>query len=211
RKTGDAGFDRRLHIIEKQIENIVRTVKQLLSWTRKFDLHIEALDLRHVIEEAAMLSSPALELRKIDLQTECEEDCPAIFGDPGYLQQVFLNLINNSMDAMPRGGLLKIRLRHEPKVDPGQVIVEVEDSGEGIAPETLNHIFDPMFTTKRLGTGAGLGLGICHQIVRQHGGDISVRSKPREGTCFTILLPVDCQERVETPQGPSSMVGSTRS
>ncbi|MGH9432257.1 MAG: sensor histidine kinase [Terriglobia bacterium] len=211
RKTGDAGLDRRLHIIEKQIENIVRTVKQLLSWTRKFDLHLEPVDLCRVIEEAAMLSSPALELRKIDLRAECAADCPPIYADAGYLQQVFLNLINNSMDAMPHGGLLKIRLRQTAAGASDQVIVEVEDSGEGISPETLNHIFDPMFTTKRLGTGAGLGLAICHQIVRQHGGDIIVRSKLHEGACFTISLPVDCRERVETAPALGSVVGSSRS
>ncbi len=211
RKTGDEGFDRRLHIIEKQIENIVRTVKQLLSWTRKFELHLERIDLRHVIEEAAVLSSPVLELKKIDLHSECVGDCPPIYGDAGYLQQVFLNLINNSMDAMPRGGLLKIRLRRAAQGDPSQVVVELEDSGEGIAAETLSHIFDPMFTTKRMGTGAGLGLAICHQIIRQHGGDINVRSKPHEGTCFTISLPVDCRDRVEAPLAPGSMVGSARS
>ncbi|HUY15154.1 MAG TPA: ATP-binding protein [Terriglobia bacterium] len=211
RKTGDEGFDRRLHIIEKQIENIVRTVKQLLSWTRKFDLHLERIDLRHVIEEAAMLSSPVLELKKIDLHTESAPDCPAIFGDAGYLQQVFLNLINNSMDAMPRGGSLKIRLSYAASGDPAQVTVELEDSGEGIAEETLLHIFDPMFTTKRMGTGAGLGLAICDQIVRQHGGEISVRSKPHQGTCFTISLPVDCRDRVEAPLIQGAGVSSSRS
>jgi signal transduction histidine kinase len=197
RKTGDEGFDRRLHIIEKQIENIVRTVKQLLSWTRKFDLHLEPVDLRRVIDEAVMLSSPALELRRIDLRTECVGDCPSIYGDPGYLQQVFLNLINNSMDAMPRGGLLTIRLSDSSERGAGGVTVEVQDSGEGIPAETLHHIFDPMFTTKRLGTGAGLGLAICQQIVRQHSGEIVVRSKPHEGTCFIISLPLDCRERAE--------------
>jgi two-component system NtrC family sensor kinase len=211
RKTGDEVLDRRLHTIEKQIENIVRIVKQLLSWTRKFDLHLELVDLRRVIEDAAMLSSPALELKKIDLQTECPTHCPAIFGDAGYLQQVFLNLINNSMDAMPRGGSLRIRLQPPNPNHPSQVVIELQDSGEGIAPETLNHIFDPMFTTKRMGTGAGLGLAICQQIVRQHGGEITVRSQPRQGACFTITLPLDCRERMEASVGPGAAVGSARS
>jgi signal transduction histidine kinase len=192
RKTGDPASDRRLQIIESQIENIVRTVKQLLSWTGKFDLRFDVVDLRRVLEEVVLLTSPALEFRKIKVRMECPRQGPQIHGDGGYLQQVFLNLINNSMDAMPKGGRLQLRLAaHEDATGTQSVQVEVEDTGEGIAEETLNQIFDPMFTTKRIGTGAGLGLAICQQIIRQHGGTIAVRSRLHEGTCFTITLPVD--------------------
>jgi two-component system NtrC family sensor kinase len=209
RKTGDEATDRRLKVIEKQIENIVRTVKQLLSWTRKFDLHLEPLDLRHVLEESILLSSPALEFRKIRLQADLAADCPVMVGDAGYLQQVFLNLINNSMDALPRGGELRIRLQRA-KFEGGEGLsVTVFDSGEGIAAENLSHIFDPMFTTKRIGTGAGLGLAICNQIVRQHAGSIQVESELKKGTTFTILLPLDCRERLEAaPARQESRDGS---
>ncbi len=201
RKTGDEATDRRLQIIETQIENIVRTVRQLLSWTRKFELRLEAVDVRRVLEESVLLSSPALELRKIKVQTDWPPQCPPIYGDSGYLQQVFLNLINNSMDAMPQGGKLIVRLRHvsgDPeREERGSVTVQVEDTGEGVPPETLRHIFDPMFTTKRMGTGAGLGLAICKQIVQQHAGTIEVESQLHQGTRFTITLPVDCREAAE--------------
>jgi two-component system, NtrC family, sensor kinase len=201
KKTGDPATDRRLQIIESQIENIVRTVKQLLSWTHKFELHIQLLDVRHLLEESVLLSSLALQHRKIKVKTEWDENVPQIYGDAGYLQQVFLNLINNSMDAMPHGGDLTIHL-HQPAVDgPRSVVVELADTGEGIAPETLSHIFEPMFTTKRMGTGAGLGLAICDQIVRQHGGTIQVESKLKRGTQFIISLPVDGREKVEGPVG----------
>ncbi len=199
RKTWDAGSERRLQIIETQIDNIVRTVKQLLSWTRKFDLCIERLDVRRVLEEAVLISSPALEFRKIKVKTEWSKECPAIYGDSGYLQQVFLNLINNSMDAMPRGGELKFRLLSPPPEngEARQVAVEVADTGVGMSPETLSHIFDPMFTTKRIGTGAGLGLAICDQIIRQHAGTIRVESEPGRGTRFTLRLPIDCRAKME--------------
>ena len=111
RKDVDESTRRRLEIIEKQIDNIVRTVNQLLSWSRKFDLKIESVDLRRIVEEAVLLSSPALQLRKIRVKLDLAKDCPKICGDGGYLQQVFLNLINNSMDAMPRGGELRHRRR----------------------------------------------------------------------------------------------------
>src|SRR6266581_4369847 len=94
RKTPDDVSQRRLHIIENQIENIVRTVKQLLSWTRKFDLRLEAVDLRRVLKESILVSSPALQQRKIRVHMDLARDCPQIYGDAGYLQQVFLNLIN---------------------------------------------------------------------------------------------------------------------
>ncbi|HEV2175642.1 MAG TPA: ATP-binding protein [Terriglobia bacterium] len=206
RKTGDEAHDRRLQIIENQIENIVRTVRQLLSWTRKFELHIEPLDLRRVLEESVLLSSPALEARKIKVRMEAGAAVPGIYGDAGYLQQVFLNLINNSMDAMPRGGTLRLRLKYPvggaphraaPEGTKPAVGIEVEDTGEGIPREMLVHIFDPMFTTKRIGTGAGLGLAICQQIVQQHGGTIAVESEPHRGTQFTLVLPLDCREKHE--------------
>jgi two-component system NtrC family sensor kinase len=197
KKTGDSAMDRRLQIIESQIQNIVRSVKQLLSWTHKFDLHIQPLDLRHVVEESVLLSSLALQHRKIKVWTEWAKDIPLIYGDAGYLQQVFLNLINNSMDAMPRGGELKLLLRYTADSELRSVVAEVADTGEGIAPETLAHIFEPMFTTKRMGTGSGLGLAICDQIVRQQGGSIHVESELKRGTSFTIALPLDCRDRAE--------------
>lgn len=201
RKTGDSVADRRLQIIESQIENIVRTVKQLLSWSRKFDLRIQPVDLRHILEESILLSSPALQLRKIKVRTELSKNFPSIYGDAGYLQQVFLNLVNNSMDAMPRGGELTIRLSPPSSGGSREVTIEVEDTGEGIPTETLAHIFEPMFTTKRMGTGAGLGLAICEQIVREHGGTIQVESELNRGTRFTIVLLVDCRERLEAAAG----------
>ncbi len=203
-KTGNEVSDRRLKIIETQIENIVRTVRQLLSWTHKFELHVAPLDLRHVLEESVLLSSPALQLRKIRMRAEWPPDSLRIFGDAGYLQQVILNLINNSMDAMPRGGEIQLRLRPPANGDEREVAIEFADTGEGIPPETLQHIFDPMFTTKRMGTGAGLGLAICDQIIRQHGGAIHVESELHRGTRFTILLPVDCREKVEAAVGSVS-------
>ena len=199
RKSNDEATARRLLVIEKQVENIVRTVRQLLSWTRKYELRLELVDLGHVLEDAVLLSSPVLELRKIRVQMNLAKDCPKIYGDSGYLHQVFLNLINNSTDAMPRGGELRIELRAPAPEEPREVEVVIADTGTGMARETLAHIFDPMFTTKQIGTGAGLGLAICDQIVRQHAGTIHAESEPGHGTTFTIRLPLDCREKVEAP------------
>ncbi len=208
RKTGDEATGRRLHIIQKQIDNIVRTVKQLLSWTRKFDLHLEPIEVRRLLEETVLLSSPALDLKKISVQTRFHP-CPLIYADIGYLQQVFLNLINNSMDAMPRGGSLEMALIAPAGGDSNSISIEVKDSGEGIAAENLDHIFDPMFTTKRMGSGAGLGLAICHQIIGQHKGHIEVASQLNRGTRFTITLPVDCREKAAAEEAMAASMNST--
>jgi signal transduction histidine kinase len=212
RKGVDEVSLRRLGTIENQIESIVRTVKQLLSSTRKFDLKIEPVDLRRVVKDAILLSSPSLQHRKIKVHMDLPRDCPSIYGDAIYLQQVFLNFINNSMDAMQDGGSLSFRLRYAEESDRPDssetasdklsvrfVTVEVSDTGYGISKETLAHIFEPMFTTKRIGTGAGLGLAICDQIVRQHGGSIHVTSEAGKGTCFAVTLPIDCRKRRRGP------------
>ena len=197
RKTGDEATDRRLQIIEKQIDSIVHSVKQLLSWTRKFELRVAPVDLRHVLEETILLSSAALHLRNIKVESDLAGNCPLVYGDAGYLQQVFLNLVNNSMDAMPRGGLVKVRLTYPHDSNPAEVEVKMSDTGEGIASETLRRIFDPMFTTKRMGAGTGLGLAICKQIITQHAGTIEAESEPGRGARFTIVLPIDCRDKLE--------------
>lgn len=208
---GGASGARRLEIIERQIDSIVRTVKQLLSWTRQFDLRLEKVDVANLLEDSLTLSSPALQHRHINVVMGWARDCPPVYADPGYLQQVFLNLINNSMDAMPAGGTLTTRTRFLASETEKTVIIEVEDTGAGIAQETLQHIFEPMFTTKRLGTGAGLGLAISDEIIRQHRGSIRAESQPGHGTRFTISLPLDCRNEVRQNVAgvtQSSKVGS---
>ncbi|HEX5413087.1 MAG TPA: ATP-binding protein [Terriglobia bacterium] len=205
RGVGGAAGARRLEIIERQIDSIVRSVKQLLSWTRQFDLRLEKVDLARLLEDSLTLSSPALEHRHIRVVMDWARQCPPVYADPGYLQQVFLNLINNSMDAMPSGGTLTTRTRFPASDQKKAVVIEVQDTGVGIAHETLQRIFEPMFTTKRLGTGAGLGLAISEQIIRQHKGTIQADSEPGRGSRFTIALPVDCRElidaRTDAPRG----------
>ncbi len=213
---------RRLETIDAQIDNIVRTVKQLLSWTHRLELQVGPVDLRQLLEESILLSSPGFQSRKIKVRATWPQENIRVFADAGYLQQVFINLINNSMDAMLRGGELHIRLspaRDADSSNPAQagihaggskVLIEFEDTGEGIAPETLNHIFEPMFTTKRMGAGTGLGLAVSDQVIREHGGTIRVESEVGRGTRFTILLPVDCRERVAALAGASSAADDSK-
>ena len=114
-------------------------------------------------------------------------------ADGEQLQQVFLNLINNSLDAMPRGGHLALRTERAG----GQIRVRCRDTGDGISPEIRERIFDPFFTTKPGGRGTGLGLSIVQQIVREHGGELAVESADGGGAEFQILLPaVDLKSEI---------------
>ncbi len=108
-----------------------------------------------------------------------------VVGDADQLEQVLLNLLSNAVDAMPRGGRIRVRTGRED----GRVRLEITDEGTGIAPEILDRIFDPFFSTKEIGKGTGLGLAISYGIIKDHGGDILVRSQPGQGSTFTILLP----------------------
>ncbi len=146
--------------------------------------------------------------RNIRLVTQFDPDLPTVDADTSQLQQVLLNLITNALDAMPHGGELRIetsveqpvetpgvketkaiRAMHLPS-DHGSVIVKVRDTGSGIPEEILPKIFDPFFTTKAVGEGTGIGLSVCQQIIKIHGGVIEVSSQTGLGSAFTIKLPV---------------------
>jgi len=107
-------------------------------------------------------------------------------GDGGQLQQAVVALATNAIDAMPEGGTLTLRAAHSGS----RILIEVRDTGIGIAPENMTKIFDPFFTTKDVGRGTGLGLAVCYGILSDHGGRLDVRSTPGAGTTFTITLPV---------------------
>ena len=113
-----------------------------------------------------------------------------VTGDPAQLHQALLNLLMNAMQAMPRGGRLRVRLaRARRPADGGAapVLILIADSGAGIAPEVAGRIFDPFYTTREAGTG--LGLPIADKIVREHGGIIRFTSRPGHGACFAVILP----------------------
>jgi len=109
-----------------------------------------------------------------------------VLGIEHQLQQVFLNLFLNARDAMPRGGWLTVATR----LEDGQAVAEVADTGSGIPPEQLARIYDPFFTTKAIGRGTGLGLSISYGIVREHDGAIECESAVGQGTRFTLMLPL---------------------
>ena len=111
---------------------------------------------------------------------------PTVNADEGQLQQAIIALATNAIDAMKSGGILTLRAFS----DQNRVVVEVQDTGHGIAPEDVSKIFEPFFTTKEVGKGTGLGLAVCYGIISEHGGRLSVRSNVGIGTTFSIFLPI---------------------
>jgi signal transduction histidine kinase len=130
----------------------------------------------------------------VTLSTFLPSDLPSILGDATHLQTLFLNLITNALDAMPQGGTLTIRTRHVSGSSlPGKggvIEIAIIDTGIGITEESKKKIFEPFYTTKKLGEGTGLGLAICNQIIKDHSGKIEVESEVGNGSAFTVSLPV---------------------
>jgi two-component system NtrC family sensor kinase len=170
----------------KQTQRTHRIVQNLLSFSRQRKPMKQPLDLRRVLENTLALREYDLQLNNIVVRTAVPAELPAIVGDSHQLEQVFLNIINNSVDAIleqSRGGYIEVRIWAEN----GEVCVEFLDSGPGILDP--QRIFDPFYTTKGVGKGTGLGLSICYGIVKEHGGEIVAQNHPEGGALIEVRLP----------------------
>jgi signal transduction histidine kinase len=175
---------RRLSIINDQLSAIVQTVRGLLERTHRRSLAFTPLNVNDLVRELVHLAGPMLESRNIAVTVNLAEELPSVLGDRDSLHQVFLNLVNNSCDAMPDGGRLEIYTRM--RGSDSLVEIMFADSGLGIAPNVVDHLFEPMFSTKQ--TGSGLGLVIAHDIMDEHRGSIELVSSS-EGAVFLLTLP----------------------
>ena len=137
------------------------------------------------MKEALTLVDSQAKVQNIEIRTHFPPEPCKVLGVPSLLEQVFINLLLNAMNAMPNGGTVDVFAEQAA----GEVLVRVTDTGGGISQEDLDKIFDPFFTRAPLGKGTGLGLSICYSIVDQHGGSISVESQSGRGSTFTVKLP----------------------
>ena len=169
-------------------ERAQRIVRNLLDFARESTAQLQPLSPQKLVEETLRLATNQIKLAKVKVTGKIDSNLPPIFGDFQQLTQVLLNIVMNSLDAMPGGGILDIAVRNPRGGD--QIALEFSDTGTGMTEQVLANIFDPFFTTKPGAKGTGLGLSVSLGIIRQHGGDILVRSKPGEGTTFTVQLPV---------------------
>ena len=163
-------------------------ISNLLDFARESGSQLEPLDLAKLLKNTIRLASNQVKLSGIKVEFHATENLPRVHGDAQQLQQVFLNMIQNAVDASPKGG--KIQVLVLPADEPNYVAVKVIDFGTGIPAHILGSIFDPFFTTKGKGKGTGLGLSVSQGIVGKHGGRIRVSSTEGTGSAFTITLPV---------------------
>jgi PAS domain S-box-containing protein len=186
--------DVRLDVFPHYLEVIVREsyrckgiIDHLLSFGRKSDGTVGVVDINEILLEILELLRHQPGYRKIEVVTNLQPDLPRILGDPSGLRQVCMNLLVNAHQAITGGG--RVELATE-SIHEGVVAIRIGDTGCGIPPELLDRIWDPFFTTKEAGKGVGLGLALSYDIIKRHGGEIQVESRPGKGSQFTVLLPV---------------------
>lgn len=177
---------RDLEIVLSETERMASLIDRLRSAYRPVRAEdLQALQVNIIIEEVALLMDTHMRHRNVRLDFVPERNLPVIHGFPDQIRQVVLNLFVNAVEAMPSGGALTIQT--EKLAGEKRVLLSIFDEGAGIAPEMLPHVFEPFVTGKDSGTG--LGLTICHEIVRQHGGDIQAENNPQGGAVFKVWLP----------------------
>jgi two-component system, NtrC family, sensor kinase len=182
----------RVGLVEAQINRICGIVEHLLADSRRA-ASLVRVDVADVLRTVSQLLGPTLQSRQIRLTLAGDPGPLWILGNPDQLQQLCLNLLNNSLDAIADGGAIEISLALLPGRLPEEAAraqMQIRDSGAGIPQDKLANIFEPFFTTKDFGKGTGLGLAVSREIVRQHGGEISVASPPGSGAVFTLTFPI---------------------
>jgi two-component system NtrC family sensor kinase len=172
--------------IETQVERASSTVRNLLDFTRSDKPVFTNVSVNEVIRDTARLLGNEMKLSGVELSVIINADLPVVIGNPRNIQQVFLNIMLNAIQAMPSGGRLTVKGYTEQDF----LRVDIEDTGEGIAGENLDRVFDPFFTTKDPGIGTGLGLAVSYSIMEAHKGKISVESYVGQGTTFSVFLPL---------------------
>jgi len=159
-------------------------VTRVLNFARQPQREMKPTNPNVVVEKVLVLTNKYLQHRHIALQRDILPNSPTVLATQGELEQVFLNLTLNAVEAMPQGGTLRVSSR---LAKDGRLAVAFSDTGHGISPKHLDRIFEPFFSTKEEGTG--LGLSISYNVVKRHGGEITVQSIVGKGTTFTVWLP----------------------
>lgn len=188
-----AKFEKYLELTVREAQRCGKIVSNLLSFARQQPVEPKVIDLCEIVERIIQLVRHKLELSNIRLDWRSETSPLFMWGDYTQIQQCLINLIFNAMEAMPQGGELAIRGGCDPGSD--RVWVRIADTGTGISPQDMPHIYEPFFTTKSESFGVGLGLSMVYGIIREHQGEISVQSEESKGTEFCISLPAVPNER----------------
>ncbi len=182
---------RDLEVIDRHGSRIAETIQGMLAFARRSEFEFAPTDVNSVIGDAVTLVESLFARQGIRVQLFLDRSLPRARASAQHLQQVFLNLVNNAHDAMPDGGTITLRTYR----NGSRLVAEVRDTGLGIPPEIQPRIFEPFFTTKDVGKGTGLGLAVSYGIVRAHGGDLTVESRPGDGAVFRVVLPGEATRR----------------
>jgi PAS domain S-box-containing protein len=186
-RTADEGIKKGLATIITQVERITKVMNQLLAFARRRTAERQAVDLDEIVEDSLEMFQERIAHSCITVEKSIEANVPSVHADRDQLIQVLINLIVNSLHAMPEGGRLRLSLAREGR----HVCLGVSDTGHGMSEEIRSKVFEPFFTTKEFGKGTGLGLTVVKGIIEEHGGTITVESAVDKGTTFWIRLPLD--------------------
>ena len=192
--------ERYLEVISDGLSRIGHTVANLLDFSRERMLELSPNSINHSIEHVAELAEYQLREASIEVEFDLDPDGPYVMSDRFQVDQLFLNLVLNALQAMPDGGQLTLRTSKRDDL----VVAEVRDTGVGISDEMRERIFDPFFTTREVGEGTGLGLTVSDSIVTAHGGTLEVESTPGEGSVFRVSFPVVSNQMLERSLGDES-------
>jgi PAS domain S-box-containing protein len=172
-----------LQVAAQEVERLDGILHQFLRAVRPVTLTLESAEPRKILEETVDFLGHEIADRGVRVEIESADPLPSIRVDRGQIRQAFFNLIKNAVEAMPGGGVLHLSLSSDDRM----VAITFRDTGSGIQPETLSRIFDPYYTTKA--GGSGLGMMIVQRVLRDHGGELDIRSEPGRGTHLTLFLP----------------------
>jgi len=183
-------FNRYLDLMERETRRTSRIVSNLLAFSRQSKTELMRLNLNKLIEQTLILNLNLLKINAVKVEKRFDPDLPEFVGSADQLQQVFMNIVSNAAEAMETtgDGVLTIATRHALK--EGKILVTFKDTGGGMSNEDRLKVFEPFFTRKKKGKGVGLGLSVAYGIIQEHGGSLSVRSKPGQGATFSIELPL---------------------
>jgi two-component system NtrC family sensor kinase len=187
-------------LVLKEAHRARGVVRRLLDFSRQSEVLWVEVDINELLSNVLALVHHMAQTSGVDVRVELWDDLPRIRADRNQIQQVFLNLIHNAIQAMPKGGQLVLRTQVNDRDGNRWIVVNVQDNGEGIKAEDLGKVFEPFFTTKPTGVGTGLGLSVSYGIVSDHGGYIDVESQIGVGSTFSVWLPVEepAEEIVES-------------
>jgi two-component system NtrC family sensor kinase len=191
-----AAFVKYLDLMETETRRTSRIVSNLLAFSRQSKMEVKRIDLNQLIEKTVLLNSNLLKIEGAKIVKELNPALPQLIGSEDQLQQVFMNIVSNAIEAIEGagGGVLHIKTAHH--LENGSITATFHDTGIGIPSANLTRLFEPFFTTKKKGKGVGLGLSVAYGIVEEHGGTITVESEISNGTTFLVELPLN-------PPGPA--------